>query len=66
MFSMDTVLQELHPQRKTPPWQLSILKLLFREKEFRRLGEENRHLKGMDMVEQVLDYFDVRLRADRA
>ncbi|WP_413738898.1 lysophospholipid acyltransferase family protein [Sodalis sp. RH21] len=60
MFSMDTVLQELHPQRKTPPWQLSILKLLFREKEFRRLGEENRHLKGMDMVEQVLDYFDVR------
>ena len=60
MFSMDTVLQDLDPQRITPPWQLSLLKTLFHEKEFHQLADQNRHLKGMDMVEQVLEYFDIR------
>jgi len=60
MFSMDTVLQDLDPQRKTPSWQLSLLKTLFHEKDFHQLADQHRHLKGMDMVEQVLEYFDIR------
>src|SRR5476651_415534 len=60
MFSMDTVLQDLDPQRKTPSWQLNLLKALFHEKEFHQLAGQHRHLKGMDMVEQVLEYFDIR------
>ncbi|CAM3702110.1 GNAT family N-acetyltransferase [Rouxiella silvae] len=60
MFSMDNVLQDLAPQRKTPLWQLNLLKQLFREKEFQQLAETNRHLKGVDMVEQILDYFHIR------
>jgi len=60
MFSMDNVLQDLAPQRKTPSWQLNLLKQLFREKEFQQLAETNRHLKGVDMVEQILDYFHIR------
>src|SRR5476651_2670430 len=60
MFSMDTVLQDLDPQRITPPWQLSLLKTLFHEKEFHQLADQNRHLKGMDMVEQVLEYFNLQ------
>jgi putative hemolysin len=60
MFSMDHVLQDLAPQRKTPSWQLNLLKQLFREKEFQQLAENNRHLKGVDMVEQILDYFQIR------
>lgn len=60
MFSMDHVLQDLAPQRKTPSWQLNLLKQLFREKEFQQLAEHHRHLKGVDMVEQILDHFQIR------
>ncbi|WP_369789457.1 lysophospholipid acyltransferase family protein [Rouxiella sp. WC2420] len=60
MFSMDNVLQDLAPRRKTPSWQLNLLKQLFREKEFQQLADNNRHLKGVDMVEQILDYFQIR------
>lgn len=60
MFSMDTVLTDLDPQHIPPPWQRSLLKWLFREKEFHRLAGANRHLRGLDMVEQILEEFAVR------
>lgn len=60
MFSMDNVLQDLDPQHKTPDWQRQLLKRLFREKEFHQLADTHRHLKGVDMVEQILDDFQVR------
>jgi len=60
MFNMDVVLHSLNPQHKTAPWQLRVLKFLFREKEFQLLAKENRHLKGLDMVERVLDHFNLQ------
>ncbi|QWA11421.1 lysophospholipid acyltransferase family protein [Sodalis ligni] len=60
MFSMDMVLQDLDPLHKTAPWKLSLLRYLFREKYFRQLAEDYRHLKGMDMVEQMLEHFNLR------
>lgn len=60
MFNMDAVLQSLDPQHKTAHWQLRMLKFLFREKEFQLLAKENRHLKGLDMVERVLDHFNLQ------
>ncbi|TCV99822.1 lysophospholipid acyltransferase family protein [Biostraticola tofi] len=59
MFSMENLLKEFYPQRKTPRWQLSLLRTLFRENEFQRLAKLHHHLKGMDMVEQILDEFSL-------
>ncbi len=60
MFSMDMVLQDLDPQHKTAPWKRNLLRYLFREKYFRQLAEDYRHLKGMDMVKQMLEHFNLR------
>src|SRR5471030_2203035 len=60
MFSMDTLFQDLDPQHKTPSWQRRLLKTLFREKEFHRFADQYQHLKGIDMVEQVLEQFNIR------
>ena len=60
MFSMDTLFQDLDPQHKTPSWQRRLLKTLFREKEFHRFADQYHHLKGIDMVEQVLEQFNIR------
>lgn len=43
----------------TPSWQKSVLRRLLHEKEFQQFNQRNRHLKGLDMVEQVLEYMDV-------
>ena len=61
MFSMDTLFQDLDPQHKTPSWQRRLLKTLFREKEFHRFADQYQHLKGIDMVEQVLEQFNIFL-----
>ncbi|WP_410016256.1 lysophospholipid acyltransferase family protein [Sodalis sp. C49] len=60
MFSMETVLQDLNPRHKTAPWQLRLLKWLFREKEFHQLADNYRHLKGLDMVEQILEFLNIQ------
>ncbi len=60
MFTIETVLHDLNPHRTTPGWQKSILRLLLNEKEFQQFNQRYRHLKGLDMVEQVLEYLDVR------
>lgn len=60
MFTIESVLDDLCPQRNTPGWQKSLLRILLREKEFQQFNQKYRHLKGLDMAEQVLDYFDIR------
>lgn len=58
MFSLDALLQELAPHRHTPPWQRSVLRALLFENEFQQFAQRYPHLKGLDLVEQILDYFD--------
>lgn len=59
MFSLDSVLDDLWPQARPAPWQKRLLKKLFHEEEFQQFAADHRHLKGLDMVEQVLDHLDI-------
>lgn len=58
MFSLDAILQDLAPHRHTPSWQRSLLRALLFEHEMQQFAERYPHLKGLDLVEQILDYFD--------
>lgn len=48
------------PQRNPTIYKtvVAVLRLLFREVEFRRFAERYPHLTGFDFVEQALDHFD--------
>lgn len=46
------------PRLLTRP-MLTLLRMLFREREINRFLEENRGVRGLDFIEQVLDYFDL-------
>lgn len=59
MFSLDSVLDDLWPQARPAPWQKSLLKRLFYEDEFQQFAAAHRHLKGLDIVEQVLEHLDI-------
>lgn len=59
MFSLDSVLDDLWPQARPAPWQKRLLKKLLHEEEFQQFAADHRHLKGLDMVEQVLDHLDI-------
>ena len=59
MFSLDSVLDDLWPQARPAPWQKSLLKRLLHEDEFQQFAASHRHLKGLDMVEQVLEHLDI-------
>jgi len=59
MFSLDSVLDDLWPQARPAPWQKRLLKKLFHEEEFRQFAAYHRHMKGLDMVEQVLEHLDI-------
>jgi len=59
MFSLDSVLDDLWPQARPAPWQKSLLKRLFHEEEFQQFAATHRHLKGLDMVEQILEHLDI-------
>ncbi|KZR30566.1 lysophospholipid acyltransferase family protein [Enterobacter genomosp. S] len=59
MFSLDSVLDDLWPQARPAPWQKSLLKRLLHEDEFQQFAARHRHLKGLDMVEQVLEHLDI-------
>lgn len=60
MFSLDNVLDDLWPQARPAPWQKKLLKKLFYEEEFQQFADCHRHLKGLDTVEQVLEYLNIR------
>lgn len=59
MFSLDSVLDDLWPQARPAPWQKNLLKKLLYEEEFQQFAAAHRHLKGLDMVEQVLEHLDI-------
>ncbi|HGM6703692.1 TPA: 1-acyl-sn-glycerol-3-phosphate acyltransferase [Serratia marcescens] len=59
MFSLDSLLQDAFPHRNTPAWQRSLLRTLLFEKEFKQFAADYPHLKGLDLVEQVVDYFNL-------
>lgn len=58
MFSLDSLLQDAFPHRNTPAWQRSLLRTLLR-KEFKQFAADYPHLKGLDLIEQVVDYFNL-------
>ena len=59
MFSLDSVLDDLWPQARPAPWQKNLLKRLLYEEEFQQFAAAHCHLKGLDMVEQVLEHLDI-------
>ncbi|WP_226068040.1 lysophospholipid acyltransferase family protein [Dickeya zeae] len=59
MFSLDTILQDLTPHRPTPKWQRSILRTMLFETEIQDFAQRYPHLKGLDLVEQILDHFSL-------
>jgi putative hemolysin len=46
------------PQLLTKP-MLTLLRMLFHEREINRFLEENQGVRGLDFIEKVLDYFDL-------
>ncbi|WP_454121674.1 lysophospholipid acyltransferase family protein [Kosakonia sp. Marseille-Q7440] len=60
MFSLDNVLEDLWPQARPAPWQKNLLRRLLYEQEFQQFAAQHRHLKGLDMVEHVLDHLQIR------
>lgn len=59
MFSLDNVLDDLWPQAR-PALAKETVKKLFYEEEFQQFADRHRHLKGLDTVEQVLEYLNIR------
>ncbi|MFP1869687.1 lysophospholipid acyltransferase family protein [Lonsdalea quercina] len=59
MFSLDTLLQDLAPHRHTPTWQRTVLRTLLFEQEMQQFAQRHPHLRGLDLVEEILDYFDL-------
>lgn len=45
--------------RRGPHLAKSLLKRLLHEDEFQQFAASHRHLKGLDMVEQVLEHLDI-------
>ncbi|HGW5058694.1 TPA: lysophospholipid acyltransferase family protein [Citrobacter koseri] len=60
MFSLDNVLDDLWPQARPTPWQKNLLRRLLYEEEFQQFASRHPHLKGVDMVEQVLEHLEIR------
>ncbi|MGP3593710.1 lysophospholipid acyltransferase family protein [Vagococcus sp. WN89Y] len=60
MFSLDNVLDDLWPQARPTPWQKKLLRRLLHEQEFQQFAARHPHLKGVDMVEQVLEHLQIR------
>ncbi len=60
MFSVDQVVERFWPQAQPAGWQRRALRWALREEEFQRFAARYPHLKGLDMVEQMLEHLDVR------
>jgi len=62
MFNVEQLLNTRFPALDSSNPRLkpvyAFLRMLFHESEVREFEERYRHLRGMDFVEQVLDYFD--------
>ncbi|PWC14750.1 lysophospholipid acyltransferase family protein [Brenneria corticis] len=58
MFSLDAILQDLAPHRHTPAWQRTLLRALLFENKIQQFAQRYPYLKGLDLVEQILDYFN--------
>lgn len=60
MFSIDNVLDELYPHHKPGERAVRMLKRLLHEQDFQQFAHDYRHLKGLDMVEQVLEHLQIQ------
>lgn len=59
MLTVESLLNDLRPEYQASDWQKSLLRYLLHEKEIQLFSHRNRHLKGLDRVEQVLEYLDI-------
>lgn len=59
MFSIDSVLDDLWPTAPASPWLKRTLKRVLYEQEFHDFASQYRHLRGLDMVEQVLEHLQI-------
>ncbi|EKT60314.1 lysophospholipid acyltransferase family protein [Providencia sneebia] len=59
MFSIDTLLKDAFPHKKPSAWQRSLLSSILLEKEFQKFAEIYPNLKGLQFVDQVVEYFNV-------
>jgi len=60
MFSVDQVVERFWPDTQPAGWQRRVLRWALHEEEFQRFAARYPHLKGLDMIEQVLEHLDVR------
>lgn len=64
MFSVDQVISTRLPHISSTPWLYKTIKgalrYLLREQDFINFATQYPHLRGLDFVEQVLDYFNFR------
>ncbi len=60
MFSVDALLHDIYPHQAPPAWKRSVLKRLLFEKEFSQFAQDYPHLKGLDLIEQVIEHFNIR------
>lgn len=62
MINVDSLIQERAPQLVEKPWVYKPLTLLLRylthEKAFQEFATQYPHLKGLDFIDQVLEFFD--------
>ncbi|ROQ22385.1 GNAT family N-acyltransferase [Gallaecimonas pentaromativorans] len=66
MFTVENVLERHFPQLPYKKALTPVLRQLLKEKEFHQFKEQHRHAKGLDFVEEVLNYFDFSYQvADR-
>lgn len=59
MFSIDNVLHDLYPHGNTAPWLKRVISRMLHEQEFQAFAARHCHLKGLDMVEQVLEHLQI-------
>ncbi len=66
MLNVEQVVERHLPQLNEKPWLArpvkGALKHLLHEDDFVRFGQQYPHLRGLDFVEQVLDYFSFRFQ----
>ncbi|WP_115717402.1 GNAT family N-acyltransferase [Gallaecimonas mangrovi] len=66
MFTVENVLERHFPQLPYKKALTPMLRQLLKEKEFKDFEQQHRHAKGLDFVEEVLNYFDFSYQvADR-
>ncbi|MBM7455640.1 putative hemolysin [Oceanisphaera litoralis] len=61
MLSVDTLVTEHFPRWQHLPGCKTVLRYLLHEQAFIDFAEQYPHLRGLDFVEQVLDYFSFKL-----